>query len=62
MRVAMVIDPAEHGGVAPEVAEAIRQAAAWLTDAGYIIEEIAPPEFGAVIDLWPATGHRRFDR
>lgn len=52
MRVAMVIDPAERGGVAPEVAAAIRQAAAWLTEAGYSIEEIAPPEFGAVIDLW----------
>ncbi|WP_433284405.1 amidase [Pseudonocardia sp. CA-142604] len=53
IRVAMVIDPAGRGGVAPEVAEAIRQAAGWLTDAGYIVEEIAPPEFGAVIDLWP---------
>jgi amidase len=52
VRVAMVIDPAERGGVAPEVAEAIQQAAAWLTDAGYVVEEIAPPEIGTVIDLW----------
>jgi amidase len=53
MRVAMVVDPAGRGGVVPEVAAAIEQAAAWLTDAGYIIEEISPPEFGTVIDLWP---------
>ena len=38
--------------MAPEVAAAIRQAAGWLTDAGYAVEEVSPPEFGAVIDLW----------
>lgn len=52
MRVAMVVDPASRGGVAPEIAAAIQRAAAWLTEAGYIVEEIAPPEFGTVIDLW----------
>jgi amidase len=52
IRVAMVVDPGERGGVAPEVAAAVRQAAGWLTDAGYAVEEVSPPEFGAVIDLW----------
>lgn len=52
MRVAMVIDPADRGGVAPEIAAAIRQAASWLSDAGYVVEEVSPPEFGTVIDLW----------
>ncbi len=56
MRVAMVIDPADRGGVAPEIAAAIRQAASWLTDAGYIVEEVSPPEMGTVIDLWPRIG------
>lgn len=52
IRVAMVVDPAGRGGVAPEIVAAIQRAAAWLTEAGYIVEEIAPPEFGTVIDLW----------
>lgn len=52
MRVAMVVDPAGRGGVAPEIVAAIQRAAAWLSEAGYIVEEIAPPEFGTVIDLW----------
>jgi amidase len=52
MKVAMVVDPANRGGIASEIAAAIQQAAAWLTEAGYIVEEIAPPEFGTVIDLW----------
>ncbi|MFT4104076.1 MAG: amidase [Burkholderiaceae bacterium] len=52
IRVAMVVDPAARGGVAPEIEAAIHQAAAWLTDAGYIVEEVSPPEFGKVIDLW----------
>jgi len=52
IRVAMVVDPADRGGVVPEVVAAIRQAAAWLTDAGYTVEEVSPPELGAVIDLW----------
>jgi len=56
MRVAMVVDPGGRGGIAPEIAAAIEQAAAWLTDAGYIVEEVSPPEFGTVIDLWPRIG------
>ena len=52
IRVAMVIDPAGRGGVAPEIAAAIRQAAGWLEQAGYVVEEVEPPQFGDVIDLW----------
>jgi amidase len=52
IRVAMVIDPAGRGGIASEVESAIRQAAAWLEDAGYRVEEAEPPHFGDVIDLW----------
>jgi amidase len=52
IRVAMVVDPAGRGGVAPEIAAAIRQAAGWLEQAGYVIEEVEPPQLGDVIDLW----------
>ncbi|HKU98358.1 MAG TPA: amidase family protein, partial [Vineibacter sp.] len=52
IRVAMVIDPAGRGGIAPEIAAAVRQAGRWLEDAGYRVEEAEPPEFGTVIDLW----------
>ncbi len=52
IRVAMVVDPGGRGGIAPEIEAAIRQAGRWLEDAGYRVEEAAPPEFGGVIDLW----------
>ncbi|TWT10864.1 amidase family protein [Reyranella sp. CPCC 100927] len=52
IRVAMVVDPAGRGGIAPEIAAAVRQAARWLEEAGYRVEEVEPPEFGTVIDLW----------
>jgi len=54
LRVALVTDPAGRGGVAPAVASAVRQAGRWLEDAGYVVEEIEPPELGAVADLWAA--------
>jgi amidase len=54
IRVALVPDPARRGGVAPAVADAIRQAGRWLEEAGYAVEEIEPPELGAVADLWAA--------
>jgi len=52
IRVAMVVDPAGRGGIAPEIAAAVREAGRWLEDAGYRVEEAEPPEFGTVIDLW----------
>ena len=54
LRVALVADPAGRGGVAPAVASAVRQAGRWLEDAGYAVEEVEPPELGAVADLWAA--------
>jgi amidase len=54
LRVALVADPAGRGGGAPAVAAAVRQAGRWLEDAGYAVEEVEPPELGAVADLWAA--------
>jgi amidase len=54
IRVAMCVDPG-GGGVAPPVAAAVRQAAAWLAEAGYAIEEKEPPHFAEAVDLWHAT-------
>jgi amidase len=54
LRVALVPDPAGRGGVAPAVAEAVRQAGRRLEGAGYAVEEVEPPELGAVADLWAA--------
>jgi len=52
IRVALVPDPAGRGGVAPAVADAVRQAGRCLEAAGYAVEEVEPPELGAVADLW----------
>jgi amidase len=30
----------------------VRQVGRWLEDAGYVVEEMEPPELGAVADLW----------
>lgn len=54
IRVALVVDPAARGGVDPAVADAVRRAGRWLETAGYAVEEIEPPELGAVADLWGA--------
>jgi amidase len=51
IRVALTCDPG-GGGVAPSVAAAVRQAAEWLADAGYVVEERAPPDFTAAVELW----------
>lgn len=36
----------------PAVLAALEQSAAWLEDAGYIVEEAEPPRFGEAADLW----------
>jgi amidase len=54
IRVALVTDPAGRGGVAPAVADAVRRAGRWLAEGGYAVEEVDPPELGAVADLWAA--------
>jgi amidase len=51
IRVAFTCDPG-GAGVAPSVAAAVRQAADWLAGAGYAVEERAPPDFTAAVELW----------
>ena len=51
IRVAVSADPGGLG-VAPAVAAAIRQAAGWLAEAGYVVEEKEPPDFMAAVDAW----------
>jgi amidase len=50
IRAAIVPNP--FGETAPEVQNAIRNAGRWLADAGYAIEEIAPPRLMDANDLW----------
>jgi amidase len=53
IRVAFACDPG-GSGVMPEVAAAVRRAAGWLADAGYAVDERAPPEFTPATELWHA--------
>ena len=36
----------------PAVDDALQRSAAWLEDAGYIVEEAEPPRFGEAAELW----------
>ncbi len=54
IRIALCVDPG-GAGVAPEVGAALRQAALWLAEAGYAVEEKEPPHFTEAVDLWHAT-------
>lgn len=36
------------------VAAVVRQAAGWLTDAGYVVDEVAPPHLSEMAELWMA--------
>jgi amidase len=54
-RVAVITDtggPALRGTSTPIAAEATRQAAEWLADAGYAVEEVELPQFGEAAELW----------
>lgn len=51
LRVALVMDNAELKPD-PEVRNALKQAAGWLQDSGYIIEEVQPPHFSEAAGLW----------
>ena len=51
IRVALSVDC--HGSPAdPQVVAALRQAAAWLADAGYVVDEVALPDMGEAAALW----------
>ena len=54
IRVAVVVDPGDLGGVGPSppVAAALLQAANALADAGYVIVEEKTPGFAAAFPLW----------
>jgi amidase len=51
LRVAMTVNC--HGTPAdPAVVAAVRQAGAWLADAGYVVEEVEPPSLAEAHELW----------
>lgn len=50
-RVALFTGEREFG-TAPEIAATVRKAASWLEDAGYIVEETAPPHLAEIAELW----------
>ncbi len=54
IRVAMITDPAELGECPqqPGVLSAVRKAAAWLSEAGYVVEEVKTPGFTESAALW----------
>jgi len=56
LRVAMTVNcngrPAH-----PAVVAAVRQAAAWLADAGYAVEEVEPPSLAEAHELWKLIGN-----
>ncbi len=41
-------------GTAPEIVAMVRKAAAWLEDAGYVVEEVPPPRLAEIAELWMA--------
>lgn len=53
IRVALTVDPSGQG-VHPDVAAAIRAAGAALSEAGYAVEEVEPPDVAGVADTWSA--------
>lgn len=53
IRVALTADPGTQG-VHPDVAAAVRCAGAALAGAGYAVEEMDPPDVGAVARCWAA--------
>jgi len=56
VRVAVITEPDELGGVQqhPDVVAAVRQAAATLSEAGYVIEEVRTPGFTEAAKVWGA--------
>ena len=52
-RVALFTGEAEFG-THPEIVTTLRRAANWLEEAGYIVEEVAPPRMAEMAELWMA--------
>lgn len=53
IRVALSVDPSKQG-VHPDVAAAVRAAGTALSEAGYAVEEVDPPDVAGVADCWGA--------
>jgi len=53
IRVALTVDPSGQG-VHPDVAAAVRAAGAALSEAGYAVEEVDPPDVAGVAETWRA--------
>ena len=53
IRVALTVDPAKQG-VHPDVAAAVRAAGAALSEAGYAVEDVDPPDVAGVAECWAA--------
>src|SRR5712691_9942825 len=51
IRVALV-DADRRPGLDPAIADALEQAANWLQDAGYVVEQAAPPSIEEAAHLW----------
>jgi amidase len=51
VRVALV-DAERRAGLDPGIAGALEQAAGWLQDAGYVVEQAAPPAIDEAAHLW----------
>ncbi|MFZ5733303.1 MAG: amidase family protein [Pseudomonadota bacterium] len=50
MKIAIAPDPT--GDCTPDIRDAVRSAGRWLADAGYVVEEIAPPSLAEAAELW----------
>jgi amidase len=53
IRVALSVDPSKQG-VHPDVAAAVRAAGTALSEAGYAVEEVDPPDVSGVAECWGA--------
>lgn len=51
LRVAVMAEP-PGGSTHPEIAQAVRQAANALAEAGHHVEEVVPPEYELTLDVW----------
>ena len=50
--VGVAIAPSPFGDEAPEVIAAVKEAGKWLEEAGFAVEEIAPPRLAEAADVW----------
>ncbi|MBL8348953.1 MAG: amidase family protein [Burkholderiaceae bacterium] len=56
LRVAMTVN-CQGSPADPAVVAAVRQAGAWLADAGYAVEEVEPPSLAEAHELWKLIGN-----